>query len=132
GGGAQVEGIVKKARRGAEGVSGKADAQAADILKQASQNVQKQMEQSFADALLAGVGEVTAGHVKAVSRSIRISIGRRLFTFNGKSYMQFSIQNNSAVDFTYTAVSVQITSGDETKAIPFDVFQTKSENKVNK
>jgi hypothetical protein len=46
--------------------------------------------------------------------------------------MQFSIQNNSAADFAYTAVSVRVTSGDETKAIPVDVFQTKSENKVNK
>src|SRR5262249_17343961 len=102
----QADEVVQKANKQAEEITRQAQERAVEIQKQASQNVQKQIERNFADAVLSGIGEARPGYARATSKNVSVSVDRRLLTFNGKSYMQYTIQNNSGVDFAYTAVSL--------------------------
>jgi hypothetical protein len=53
-----------------------------------------------------------------------------VLTFNDKSYLRYTIQNNGDADFAFNSISLEAGAAGSSKGIPADVVQSKDANKL--
>lgn len=141
--GQRSEDIIRNARQQAQRIIAQAEQRAADVYRQAAEHAAEEdrrsasraaqeVEHRFVQALMPGIGESRTINVRAAANRVVISLDRRVLKFGDKSYLRYTILNNSTDDFAYTAVALQASQGAETKSIAVEVTQNKNEFRVTK
>jgi hypothetical protein len=84
----------------------------------------------FVRALMLGLKEVRVSNPRIVARRVTVVIDPRVLTFNDKSYLRYTIQNNGDADFAFNSISLEAGAAGSSKGIPADVVQSKDANKL--
>jgi vacuolar-type H+-ATPase subunit H len=143
GAGQRSDEIIRNARQQAQRIIAQADQRAADVYRQAAEHAaeedrqaatraEQEVEHRFVQALMQGIGESRTINARAAANKVVISLDRRVLKFGDKSYLRYTILNNSAADFAYAAVALQASQGAETRSIAVEVTQNKNEFRVTK
>lgn len=130
-----------QSRKLAEDVLRNAHTQAAQIIAQANQNAatierealeksQETLEQRFAQALL-DLREVTIESTRVLTKKMLFIVDQRIFTFNEKSYIRYSIANAGTKAVTFSAISLEKAGTTEAEPIDVRIIQTRQTNIVN-
>jgi len=128
----QAQRIIEQAEQHATDIYRQAAERAADEDKQAAARAQQEVERRFVQTLMAGIGEARTINARAAANRVIIALDHRVLKFGDRSYLRYTIQNNSPADFAYSAVSLQATQGPATKSIAVEVTQNKNEFRVTK
>jgi vacuolar-type H+-ATPase subunit H len=143
GAGQRSDEIIRNARQQAQRIIAQAEQRAADVYRQATEHAaeedrqaagraDQEVQRRFVQALMPGIGESRTINARAAANKVVISLDRRVLKFGDKSYLRYTILNNSASDFAYTAVALQASQGSETKSIAAEVTQNKNEFRVTR
>jgi vacuolar-type H+-ATPase subunit H len=126
----QAEEILRNARQQADRIVAEAEAKASEAEQQLAQRAEQEAERRFVSALMLGLRETKVSNRRAAAKKVTITLDPRLLTFGEKSYLRYTIQNNSNEDFTFSTVSLEATSDGGSKPITIEVVQSKSEKRV--
>ena len=120
--------ILRKARENANRITTEAETRAAETERQASGRGSQDVERRFVQALLGGVQSAGVKTARAEVKKIVVMLDANMFTFDGKSYLRYTIQNASDKDFAFTAIALESGALKATQLIPVELTQSKSEN----
>ena len=120
--------IVRAAQQQADRKIAEADAKLAEAERLAPQRAGQEIERRFMQALMLGLRESKVSNTRAVARKIVITIDQRMLLFDDKAYLRYTMQNTGELDFTFTAMSLEISDGKEVKPLAYSVNQSKPEN----
>jgi hypothetical protein len=137
------EETIRNARQQAQRIIAQAEQHAADVYRQATERAaeedrraagrgEQEVQRRFVQALIPGIGESRTINARAAANKVVISLDRRVLKFGDKSYLRYTILNNSSTDFAYTSVALQASQGPETRSIAVEVTQNKNEFRVTK
>ena len=119
--------ILRKARTDAAKIVSESEEQAAAVTRQAAERTQSEIERRFTNALMLGVRETKISNPRVLARKVSISLDPRMLTFDEKAYLRYTIQNGGDSDFAFAGLTIETSPG---KALPVEIIQTKSENRV--
>lgn len=121
--------IIRKARGDANRIVNEAEARSSDMLRTANEKASKAGEERFKQTLMQGVQQVNIENTRASSKRIVVQLDPKIWVFDGKSYLHYTIQNVSNQDFTFSAISLEAGQPKGTmQPIPVELTQQKSEN----
>lgn len=121
--------IIRKARGDANRIVNEAEARSSDMLRTANEKASKAGEERFKQTLMQGVQQVNIENTRASSKKIVVQLDPKIWVFDGKSYLHYTIQNVSNQDFTFSAISLEAGQPKGTmQPIPVELTQQKSEN----
>ena len=120
--------ILRGAQQQADRKIAEADAKLAEAERLASQRADQEIERRFMQALMLGVREAKVSNTRAISKKVVITLDPRILTFDDKAYLRYTIQNTGDRDFTFTAMSLEVSDGKEAKPLTAVVNQSKPEN----
>jgi hypothetical protein len=78
-----------------------------------------------------GTREIKIESPRAVGKKVIISLDPRVLVFNQRSYVRYTLQNNSADPFEFNSISLESGRAKTTAPVQFQVMQTKPENKLD-
>jgi hypothetical protein len=120
--------IIRAAQQQADRKIAEADAKLAEADRLAPQRADQEIERRFMQALMLGLRESKVSNTRAVAKKIVITIDQRMLLFDDKAYLRYTMQNTGELDFTFTAMSLEISDGKEVKPLTAIVNQSKPEN----
>jgi len=125
----QAAEILRSARQQASNIIAEAQQSADEMQRQATAGAPQQVQHRFVTALLGGLTttRITNPHV-VTQQKVTLRLDREMYTFEGRTYMRYTIQNSGTENFVYTALRLQAV--DSQKLIPTEVVQSKPENRV--
>ena len=137
----QAEDILANARGQAGQIIAQAEKRAADSDRQAVQRstdlerktaerMEQEVQRRFMRAMIQGVRDVKVNDSFVAQKRIEISLDPRLLTFDEKSYLRYTIKNNSDKEFAFSSLSLERSSGKEKKEIPAEINQGRVENRL--
>lgn len=124
----QGDEIVVNARRQAGRIVAEAEQRAADLDREAASRAESEIERRIVRALMLGLREARINAQPVSAKNVIISFEKNLVTFDGKSYLRFTMQNTGDADFAFKSISLEKATGDRREKIPADLTLTKSEN----
>lgn len=127
---ARADDTLADSRQQARRIIGDAEAKAADIDRQSVLAAAAEAERRFVQALMLGLRESKIDNTRVTSKQIVVMLDPRVFTFEGKSYLRYTLQNTGDADFNFSGVSLESGSGRETRQVPVTLVQSKSENRL--
>jgi len=120
--------IIRSAQNQADRKITEAETKVAEIERQGAQRADQEIDRRFLQALMLGLREVKISNTKVIARKVVITLDPRILQFNEKAYLRYTIQNTGDKDFVFTAMSLEVTDGKETKPLTAVVNQSKPEN----
>lgn len=120
--------ILRGAQQQADRKIAEADAKLAEAERLAPQRADQEIERRFMQALMLGLREAKVSNTRAIAKKVVITIDQRLLIFDAKAYLRYTIQNTGDTDFAFTAISLEVSEGNETKPLTSVVNQSKPEN----
>lgn len=138
---AQTGDLVEQARRQADDIINNARARADEMIDNVRQQAQRiisdaetkaaaEAERRFVQALMLGLRESKIDSTRVTSKKVVIMLDPRVFTFEERSYLRYTLQNTGDTEFVFSAISLESGSGREARHIPATVVQSKSENRL--
>jgi hypothetical protein len=82
-------------------------------------------------ALMLGLREYKVNDSRTSVKKIVVQMEPRVLAFDEKSFLRYTITNNSEAEFTFNGISLEVVSGKETKPISIRVVQSKSDNRLD-
>ncbi|MGA9774268.1 MAG: hypothetical protein WBV94_34890 [Blastocatellia bacterium] len=122
--------IIRAARLQAEQITTQAKQQAAEAHNQAIGRIPQEIELRFANALILGLQETKLGNARVIAKGATLTLDPRVLTFNGKTYLRYTVQNKGDNEIVYNTVALEIGSGDSRKVIAAEIVQSRSDNRV--
>jgi hypothetical protein len=124
----KADDLIRKARENAMRIVSEAETRAAETERQSSSRGPQEVERRFIQAMIGGVQRTEVKTTRAEVRKIIVMLDANLFTFDGKSYLRYTIQNSSDKDFAFTSIALESGAVKATQPIPVELTQSKSEN----
>lgn len=123
--------ILRTAQQQADRKIAEAEAKIAETNQQAAQRADQEVDRRFVQALMLGLREVKVSNTRATSKKVIITLDPRMLLFDEKAYLRYTIQNIGDKDFVFTATSLEVGEGKETKPVIVEVNQSKPENSLS-
>jgi archaellum component FlaG (FlaF/FlaG flagellin family) len=120
--------IIRSAQQQADRKIAEADARIAEAERQAPQKADQEIEKRFMQALMLGLRETKVSNTRATAKKVVITLDQRMLLFDDKAYLRYTMQNTGDQDFTFAAMSLEVTDGKEVKALTAIVNQSKPDN----
>jgi hypothetical protein len=121
--------IIRSAQQQADRKTAEADAKIAENERLSSQRADQEIERRFMQALMLGLRESKVSNTRVTTKRVIITLDPRMLIFDEKAYLRYTIQNTGDKDFTFTALSVEVSDGAEgAKPLTTVVNQSKPEN----
>jgi hypothetical protein len=124
------EEIINDARQKAGRIIAEAEQRAGDIDRKAYDRARLEAKQRFTRALIMGLREAKISAPRALAKGCSITVDPRVLTFDGVSYLRFTLQNSGTTDFAFTAIVLEKGAGNLSAPIPTEVSQSRGENIV--
>ncbi len=124
----KADDIIRKARESAMRITSEAETRAAEIERQSSSRGPQEVEHRFIQAMIGGVQRAEVKTLRAEVKKIVVMLDANMFTFDGKSYLRYTIQNASDKGFAFTAIALESGAVKATQPIPVELTQSKPEN----
>jgi hypothetical protein len=128
----QAEEIIKAARQQASRIVAEAQQSVDEMQRQAIVEAPQQAQRRFVSALLGGLTATRISNAQVVTqKKVIVRLDKEMYTFEGRTYMRYTIQNSGKENFVYSAIRLEVgaTPASE-KQVPAEVIQSKPENKV--
>lgn len=126
----QADRIVKQAEQRAGEIDRQALDRAAEAERQSAQRAEKEIERRFLRAVMMGLREIKIGKTRVTYKQVTIALDQTLLTFDEKSYLRYTIQNNGRAEFRYNNIELEIETSEATRPITATVIQSKAEKTV--
>jgi hypothetical protein len=126
----QAADIVRAARQQAEQVTAQAEQRSAEAGRQAAERAEQEVALRFSRALITGLREAKIGNVRVFAKRAAITLDPRVLTFDGKTYLRYTIQNKASEELAYNALSLETGAGDNRRAVEVRMAQNKSDNRL--
>lgn len=126
----QADRILAKANEQASDIYRKALVRAEDLDRQSTERVQQEVEQRFVRAMIQGVREIKSADSHVVAKKVSLVLDPRVLTFDDKSYLRYTLKNESDKEFVFSGLSLERRSGREMFVVPAKVIQGRAENKL--
>jgi hypothetical protein len=137
----QAEDILANARGQAGQIIAQAEKRAVDSDRQALQRstdlerrtaerLEQEVQRRFMRAMIQGVRDVRVNDSYVAQKRIEITLDPRMLTFDEKSYLRYTIKNNSDKEFAFSSLSLERSSGKEKREIPAEINQGRVENRL--
>lgn len=120
--------IIRKARENAMRITNEAETRASETERQSSSRGPQEVERRFIQAMIGGVQRAEVKTTRAEIRKIVVMLDSNLFTFDGKSFLRYTIQNASDKDFAFTSIALESGALKAMQPIPVELTQSKPEN----
>ena len=121
--------IIRSAQQQADRKTAEADAKIAEAEKLSTQRADQEIERRFMQALMLGLRESKVSNTRVTTKRVIITLDPRMLIFDEKAYLRYTIQNTGDKDFTFTALSVEVSDAAEgAKPLTTVVNQSKPEN----
>lgn len=120
--------ILRGAQQQADRKIAEADAKLAEAERLAPQRADQEIERRFMQALMLGLREAKVSNTRAIAKKAVITLDQRMLMFEDKAYLRYTIQNTGDKDFSFTAISLEVSEGKEVKPLTAVVNQSKPEN----
>lgn len=126
----QADRIVTKANEQASQIYAKALQRSEDLDRHAIERSQQEVEQRFIRAMIQGVREIRSADSHVVAKRVSLTLDPRVLTFDDKSYLRYTIKNESDKEFVFSQLALERRSGKQMFAVPAKVIQGRAENKL--
>jgi Domain of unknown function (DUF4352) len=120
--------ILRGAQQQADRKIAEADAKLAEAERLAPQRAEQEIERRFMQALMLGLRETKVSNTRATAKRVVITLDQQMLQFDDKAYLRYTMQNTGEQDFAFTAMSLELTDGKETKPLTALVNQSKPDN----
>ncbi|HWP44007.1 MAG TPA: hypothetical protein VNO14_12265 [Blastocatellia bacterium] len=127
---AEADEIIRNAQQKADRITAEAEAKVLEMERQAIARSAQAVEDRFVQAMMLGLREFKINDPRTSVKKIVVQIDPRVLTFDERSFLRYTITNNSDDEFTFSGISLEVVSGKETKPITFNVTQSKSDNRL--
>jgi hypothetical protein len=124
----KADDLIRKARENATRIINEAETRAAETERQSSSRGPQEVERRFIQAMIGGVQRAEVKTTRAEIKKIVVMLDANMFTFDGKSYLRYTIQNAGDKDFVFTAIALEAGSLKATQPVPVELTQSKPEN----
>jgi vacuolar-type H+-ATPase subunit H len=101
-----------------------------DLERRTAERTEQEIQRRFIRAMIQGVRDVRVNDSHVAPKRIEITLDPRMLTFDEKSYLRYTIKNNSDKEFAFSSLSLERSSGKEKKEIPAEINQGRVENKL--
>jgi hypothetical protein len=122
--------ILAKANEQASDIYRKALVRAEDLNRQSTERAQQEVEQRFVRAMIQGVRELKSADSHVVAKRVNLTLDPRVLTFDDKSYLHYTLKNESDKEFVFSQLSLERRSGKQMFVVPAKVIQGRAENKL--
>ena len=122
--------IVAQAEKRAVDSDRQAVQRSTDLERKTNERMEQEIQRRFMRAMIQGVRDVKVNDSYVAQKRIEIMLDPRMLTFDEKSYLRYTIKNNSDKDFAFSSLALEISSGKEKKEIPAEIKQGRVENKL--
>ena len=126
----EADEILRNARQQADRIIKQAEAKVAESALQAEQQRQRDVDRRFIQGLMLGVRESKVKTTRAEANKIVIALDSKVFIFEEKAYLRYTIQNGGAESFTFSSISLETIAGEGGGPIALEILQSKEENKL--
>jgi len=126
----QAERIVSQANQQAAEVHSKEQQRVEELNHQLAERAQQEVEQRFVRAMIQGIREVKSADSHIAAKKISLILDPRLLTFDDKSYLRYTIKNESDKEFVFSALALERRSGKEMSVVPARIIQGRAENRL--
>jgi len=128
----QAEEILRSARQQASRIVAEGQQTVDEMQRQALVDAPQQIEKRFVTALLGGLNTIKISNAHVVTqKKVSLRLDKEMYTFEGRTYMRYTIQNSGGEDFVYSQLRLEAGATPATeKPISAELIQSKSENKV--
>ena len=121
--------IIRKAREDANKTVSEAESRSSDILRAANEKASKAGDERFKQTLMQGVQQMNVENTRASNKKIVVQLDSKMWVFDGKAYLHYTIQNVSGQDFSFGSVSLEAGQPKGTlQSVPIELTQQKAEN----
>jgi hypothetical protein len=80
--------------------------------------------------MIQGVREIRTVDSRVVAKRLSLTLDPRVLTFDGKSYLRYTIKNDGEKPLRFNGFSLERRFGKEVAALPATVVQGRAENKL--
>ncbi len=122
--------IVAQAEKRASDSDLQALQRSTDLERKTAERMEQEIQRRFVRAMIQGVRDVRVNDSFVAQKRIELSLDPRILTFDEKSYLRYTIKNNSDKDFAFSSLSLEKSSGKEKKEIPAEINQGRVENRL--
>jgi hypothetical protein len=122
--------IIRGAQQQADRKIAEANAKLAEAERLAPQRADQEIERRFMQALMLGLRESKVSNTRAAAKKVIITVDQRILIFDEKAYLRYTIQNTGDKDFAFSALSLEVSDGNEGKPLTTVVNQSKNENTI--
>jgi len=121
--------IIRSAQQQADRKTAEAEAKIAEAERLSTQRADQEIERRFLQALMLGLQETKVSNTRTTTKKVIITLDPRMLIFDEKAYLRYTIQNTGDKDFTFTALSLEVSDATERgKPLTAVVNQSKTEN----
>jgi vacuolar-type H+-ATPase subunit H len=126
----QAERIVSQANQQAAEVHTKELQRVEELGQHLAERAQQEVEQRFVRAMIQGIREVKSADSRIAAKKISFILDPRVLTFDDRSYLRYTIKNESDKDFVFSALALERRSGKEMSIVPARIIQGRAENRL--
>lgn len=120
--------IIRGAQQQADRKIAEADAKLSEADRVAAQRADQEIDRRFMQALMLGLRETKVSNTRATAKRVVITLDPRMLLFDDKAYLRYTIQNTGDQDFSFSALSLEVTDGREQKPLTAVINQSKPDN----
>ena len=80
--------------------------------------------------MIQGIREVKSADSHIAAKKISLILDPRLLTFDDKSYLRYTIKNESDKEFVFSALALERRSGKEMSVVRARIIQGRAENRL--
>lgn len=122
--------ILRNAQQQADRKTAEADAKLAEAERTASQRADQEISRRFIQALMLGLREVKVSNTRVIAKKVIITLDPRVLLFDERAYLRYTMQNTGDKDFAFTAMSLEVSEGNDKKPLTAEVSQSKPDNLI--
>lgn len=126
----EADEILRNARQQADRITKQAQAKIAEEDTRSAQQRQKETERRFMQGVMLGVREAKVKNTRAAADKAIIAVDPKIFIFDDKAYLRYTVQNGGTDIFTFASVSLETVTAEGGQPIPFEMIQSKAENSL--
>jgi hypothetical protein len=128
----QAEEILRTARQQASRIVAEAQQSVDEIQRRAISDAPQQIQRQFITALLGGLNATRISNAHVVTqKKVTVRLDKDMYTFEGRTYIRYTIQNSGNENFIYSALRLEAGSTPASqKLLSTESIQSKPENRV--
>jgi hypothetical protein len=123
--------IIRTAHQQADRITGEAEARIAETNRQNTERVGQETQHRFLQGLMLGLRETRIANPKVTTKKkIIVTLDPRVLLFDDKAYIRYTIQNAGNEDFKFSALTLEASTGADSKPVIIEIAQNKQDNSL--